>query len=262
MQTGQAIGQTDRRKINHHHFQPPLGRKGYHQNCSADVVAAFRLLVWYQSRALTPDLLSATLPVAMALLQIFAKPPEEGKVKTRLIPDLGKAKATKVYRHCLRYTLNLAQQSTFDYQLWLGENSNNLFFAAEQYKLQQGDDLGQRMHHALSQGLAESDAVLLIGSDCLDLTANHLTLAAEALIDNDLVLLPTFDGGFAMIGCRKINASLFSGVQWSSEHVLAQTLNNASKINYRVHLLETVRDIDTLSDLNHYPELRALVTQN
>ncbi len=198
----------------------------------------------------------------MALLQIFAKPPEEGKVKTRLIPDLGKAKATAVYRYCLRYTLGLAQQSTLDYQLWLGEVSNNPFFADESCQLQQGDDLGQRMHHALSQGLLKSDAVLLIGSDCLDLTHTHLTLATEALINHDLVLLPTFDGGFAMIGCTKIDPSLFTNVEWSSERVLAQTLNNARQLNYRVHLLETVRDIDTLSDLNHYSELRALVTQN
>ena len=198
----------------------------------------------------------------MALVQIFAKPPEEGKVKTRLIPDLGKAKATEVYRYCLRYTLNLVHQSPLDYQLWLGEDSNNLFFADEKYKLQQGEDLGQRMYHAISQGLCESNAVLLIGSDCLDLTHAHLALATEALIDNDLVLLPTLDGGFAMIGCRKIESSLFADVEWSSERVLAQTLNNARQIKYRVHLLETVRDIDTLSDLNHYSELRALVTQN
>jgi len=199
--------------------------------------------------------------MAIALVQIFAKPPVEGKVKTRLIPDLGKAKAAEVYRYCLRYTLNLVHQSALDYQLWLGEESNNLFFADEKYKLQQGKDLGQRMHHALSQGLSESNAVLLIGSDCLDITHNHLVLATEALVDNDLVLLPTLDGGFAMIGCRKIESSLFSGVEWSSERVLAQTLNNARQIKYRVHLLETVRDIDTLSDLNHYPELRALVTE-
>ena len=196
----------------------------------------------------------------MALVQIFAKPPEEGKVKTRLIPDLGKAKATEVYRFCLRYTLGLAHKSALDYQLWLGEESKHSFFTEETCHLQQGENLGQRMHHALSQGLLENDAVLLIGSDCLDLTDTHLAIATEALIDNDLVLLPTFDGGFAMIGCSKIEPSLFAGVEWSSERVLAQTLGNASKYNYRVHLLETVRDIDTLSDLNHYPELRALVT--
>ena len=198
----------------------------------------------------------------MALLQIFAKPPEEGKVKTRLFPDLGKATATEVYRYCLRYTLALAHQSALDYQLWLGEESNNPFFADETCHLQQGKDLGQRMYYALSRGLHESNAVLLIGSDCLDLTHTHLTLATEALINHDLVLLPTFDGGLAMIGCRKIEPSLFAGIEWSSERVLAQTLSNASQLKYRVHLLETVRDIDTLSDLNHYPELRALVTQN
>lgn len=197
----------------------------------------------------------------MPLLQIFAKPPEPGKVKTRLIPDLGSTKATEVYCYCLNYTLALARRSGLDYQLWLGEASDHALFSPEQIQLQHGDDLGQRMHHALSRGLLEDNILLLIGSDCLDLNNTHLELAITALEDHDLVLLPAFDGGFAMIGCRKMNPALFKDVAWSSDRVLQQTLSNAHNLNYRVHLLETVRDIDTLSDLNHYPELRALIAE-
>jgi rSAM/selenodomain-associated transferase 1 len=200
----------------------------------------------------------------MPLVQIFAKPPEAGKVKTRLIPDLGADKATEVYRYCLTYTLELANKSAFDYQLWLSGKSDHAFFSGEACQIQQGDDLGARMYHALNQALLENpdDSVLLIGSDCLDLTESYLAQAVESLNTHDLVLLPTFDGGFALIGCRTINPLLFDNVIWSSEQVLRQTLDNADKLNYRVHLLETVRDIDTLSDLHHYPELRALIADH
>ena len=200
----------------------------------------------------------------MPLVQIFAKPPEQGKVKTRLIPDLGAVKATEIYRYCLRFTLELLQASQHDYQIWLGEESKHAFFGEQDCHIQQGDDLGQRMYHALNHGLNENaaNAVILIGSDCLDMTEAHINQAIESLKEHDIVLLPTIDGGFALIGCRTIQHDLFTDVEWSSGHVLQQTLVNASKLNYSVHLLETVRDIDTLSDLNHYPELRALIADH
>ena len=199
----------------------------------------------------------------MSLVLIFAKPPVEGKVKTRLIPGLGAAQATEVYRYCLQFTLNLLRDSTFQYQVWLAEASSLAIFEGEPCQLQQGNNLGDRMIHALIHGLKSNPgaSILLIGSDCLDLTEEHLMQANESLNQHELVFLPSIDGGFAMIGCRSIDISIFDKVIWSSETVLQQTLDNASKLNYRVDLLETVRDIDTLSDLNHYPELRELIAR-
>ena len=200
----------------------------------------------------------------MSLVQIFAKPPVKGKVKTRLIPDIGAEKATEVYRHCLSNTLELVTNSSFDYEIWLGEASDDAIFNQQQCRLQQGEDLGARMLYALSQGLISDpgNSVMLIGSDCLDLTQQHLTQTGELLKRHDLVLLPCFDGGFALIGCRKIDQALFESVKWSSENVLTQTLKNAETLGYSVHLLETVRDIDTLADLNHYPALSTIVNDN
>ncbi len=197
----------------------------------------------------------------MPLVQIFAKAPVEGKVKTRLIPQLGAARATEVYRYLLQFTLDLLHASTFDYQVWLAESSNLDIFRGENYRIQQGSNLGNRMVHALIDGHNSNpgESILLIGSDCLDLTETHLIQANESLTQHDLVFLPSLDGGFAMIGCRNINRSIFDGVKWSSETVLQQALANAGKLNYRVDLLETVRDIDTLDDLNHYPQLRELI---
>ena len=200
----------------------------------------------------------------MSLIQIFAKPPVAGKVKTRLIPDLGVNKATDVYRYCLTQTLELIQTSSFNYEIWLGEQTIDPIFNGQQCYVQQGDNLGARMLNALSQGLSSNldNSVILIGSDCLDLTLQHLSHASEALEHHDLILLPCYDGGFALIGCRRIDAALFEGVEWSSASVLAQILENAGALEYRVHLLDTVRDIDTLADLNYYSALRALTNDD
>jgi glycosyltransferase A (GT-A) superfamily protein (DUF2064 family) len=105
-------------------------------------------------------------------------------------------------------------------------------------------------------------AAIVIGSDCLDLEAAHLQQAAQSLSDHELVIMPTRDGGFALIGCREADPELFRSVVWSSDQVLEQTLANARGLDYRISLLETVRDIDTLKDLEHYPELLALIASS
>ena len=199
----------------------------------------------------------------MIALGIFAKPPSAGSVKTRLIPDIGATKAADVYRYCLEYTLEVALQSGLDYRLYVSEVSDDALLQDEDYSLQKGNDLGARMFNA-TKGLlaAGTDGAIIIGSDCLDITARHLHQAAEALADHELVLLPTLDGGYALIGCTQINPALFRNVRWSSDQVLKQTIANARGLDYRVRLLDPVRDIDTLQDLEKYPELLALIASS
>ena len=197
----------------------------------------------------------------MAIIQVFAKPPVAGKVKTRLIAELGEKVATDIYRFCLDYSLDMVRRSGYEYQIWLSEDSGDEIFRGEAYNLQQGADLGSRMLQAISSQLQPNDSakVVLIGSDCLDITFSHLQQALEALDNNDIVLLPALDGGYALIACRKVDARLFAEVKWSSNQVLEQTLKNARNLNYSVKILETVRDIDTLLDVNHYAELKSLI---
>ncbi|MDH3762052.1 MAG: TIGR04282 family arsenosugar biosynthesis glycosyltransferase [Gammaproteobacteria bacterium] len=194
---------------------------------------------------------------------LFARPPRPGLVKTRLIPDIGAAAATRVYRYCLEYSLELVRRCGLDYQLYLSRDSDDELFQDERYLIQKGADLGARMHNALADLLAAgNDGAIIIGSDCLDLTPGHLQSAAQALANHELVLIPAFDGGFALLGCTEANPELFDSVSWSTDQVLAQTIANAERSNYRLCLLETVRDIDTLQDLEQYPELLSLITSS
>ena len=163
------------------------------------------------------------------MLGVFARPPREGRVKTRLIPDLGARLATAVYRHCLAHSLRIAAESGLAYRLFLSEAGDDPLFAELPVHLQQGTDLGARMAQALSTLCHESGAGgLIIGSDCLDLDADYLRRAATALAQYDLVL--------------------------------ATTLARAAAAGLRVCRLETVRDVDRLADVEHYPELRRLLT--
>lgn len=197
----------------------------------------------------------------MRIIQVFAKPPQPGKVKTRLIADLGAGIATDIYSFCLSYTLKLVQASSYAYQLWLSEQSSSEIFQTEDYHLQSGDNLGARMYNALASQLQTSiDAkVVLIGSDCLDMRQDHFKKVFAALDNYDIVLLPAVDGGFALIGCKRIDTRLFAEVEWGGSQVLQQTLANAKLLDFSVFQLETVRDVDTLDDLKHYPELLNII---
>lgn len=193
-------------------------------------------------------------------LGVFAKSPRPGLVKTRLIPDIGADNAARVYRYCLDHALDCARHCGLDYRVYLGQSSEDEVFADENCAMQCDGDLGSRMMHAISDLLQSfGDGAVIIGTDCLELRSDHLQSAARALASHELVIMPALDGGYALIGCTRAEPALFDGVEWSTEHTLAQTLANAEKLNYRVCLLETVRDIDTLHDLEQYPELRALI---
>ena len=199
----------------------------------------------------------------MIRLGIFARPPRPGRVKTRLIPDLGADKAASVYRHCLEHTLDVAHRSGLDYQVFLSEDSEDELFGDEPVARQQGRDLGARMHHALRALLADgASGALITGSDCLDLRPAHLRRAAQALATSDVVVIPALDGGYALIGCREAEPALFSGIEWSTARVLRQTLANVERLGLRLAQLDAVRDIDTLEDLEHYPQLLRLVASS
>jgi rSAM/selenodomain-associated transferase 1 len=198
----------------------------------------------------TPD--SAT----NCLLQLFARLPESGRVKTRLAEDLGEQKALDIYLHCLRHSLDLLRLNHCDHQLWLDRPGDHPLFDGFERHIQQGDDLGERMRHAINSGLRSHRRVLLIGADCLDMDPGCLDKAAARLDDHDLVLTPAEDGGFVLIGSRvRLPGDLFDTVAWGSEWVLRQTLEQALDCGLTVAVLHPLRDIDRSADLAHYPAL-------
>ena len=154
-------------------------------------------------------------------------------------------------------------KTTLDYRIFFSEHCDDRFLQQEEHSLQKGDDLGQRMYHAIEELLLHAaGGAIIIGSDCLDMNPGHLQEAASSLADHELVLGPALDGGYTLIGCTSVDRGLFDDINWSTDQVYRQTLVNAEQLNYRVRSLEYLRDIDTLQDLQHYPELLALIDSN
>ncbi len=203
-------------------------------------------------------------PVSGPLLIQFARVPRVGRVKTRLIPRLGPAGACALHAELMQWTSRrLIASGLGPVQLWLdGEPGPEL---AERYRppvtihRQRGADLGERMLHALESGLGSHRRVLLVGSDCPWLDTERLAAAAAALDRSEVVLQPALDGGYVLIGARRVSPELFQGVEWGSERVYRQTADRLQGLGLRWQALEPLPDVDRPEDLAAWEALRSSV---
>ncbi|GAB4151994.1 MAG: TIGR04282 family arsenosugar biosynthesis glycosyltransferase [Sphingomonadales bacterium] len=191
---------------------------------------------------------------------IFAKAPVPGQVKTRLAPVLGMAGAARLARAMFGEICRRALDTQFGpVELCLAPER-----AAPAWRSvalphgadisAQGDgDLGARMARASQRVLAGGENILLIGTDCLDLTTDLLNRAAAALDAHDAVIHPAHDGGYTLLGLRQYHDSLFSDIAWSSDGVAEETLARLSALGWRTRIGEVLHDIDRPSDLERLP---------
>ncbi|EAQ97802.1 TIGR04282 family arsenosugar biosynthesis glycosyltransferase [Congregibacter litoralis] len=202
------------------------------------------------------------------LLQQFARYPEPGRVKTRLQTELSATESCAVHERLLLSTAATLTQSALGVaELWLdraGEHdvlSRALALGMQGPFLQQGKDLGERMHAALRDGLTRADAVVLVGSDCPVLSVDYLEAAFDALECADVVLGPAEDGGFVLIACRRVSANMLTGVPWGSDAVLEVTRMRVRSAGLGTSELPMLYDIDTPDDLRRWErELRSGVS--
>ncbi|MBY0476664.1 MAG: TIGR04282 family arsenosugar biosynthesis glycosyltransferase [Chitinophagaceae bacterium] len=191
---------------------------------------------------------------------VFVKNPEPGKVKTRLAKDIGDAAAVDVYRLLLQHTHDVLLPASADKFIFYADKIKrlDLWKTNSFYKqLQQGDDLGERMQHAFSFLFElRYEQVLIIGSDCPQLSTNHLNHAFELLETHDVCIGPVDDGGYYLLGLRAVHQPFFSNKAWSTDSVFNRTINDAAEAGLTVALTEQLRDVDTLTD---WEELKALL---
>ena len=106
------------------------------------------------------------------------------------------------------------------------------------------------MNNAISSSFEEdAERVVVIGSDCYDLSAIIIQSAFDALNSKDVVLGPAEDGGYYLIGMKSSNLSLFENKEWGSSNVLLDTLLSIKEVGLSCELLETLNDVDTIDDL-------------
>ncbi|WP_299767047.1 TIGR04282 family arsenosugar biosynthesis glycosyltransferase [uncultured Dokdonia sp.] len=197
------------------------------------------------------------------LLLIFTRNPELGKVKTRLAKGVGQENALTIYKELLQHTHDVVIQNDctkrVGYSVKVREQDlwEESFFEKFQ---QQGDDLGQRMEHAFTEGFSDNyKKIVIIGSDLYDLQPHHLKEAFDALTTHDTVIGPAKDGGYYLLGMRFLITDVFKNKEWGGDTVLENTLKDLS--SYTIHTLEELNDIDFAEDLTPYPEFANYINQ-
>ncbi len=190
---------------------------------------------------------------------VFARAPQPGRVKTRLIPALGAAGAARLQDAMTRHTLEqvallLAAQRNAEAQIRYTPEPVDVMHQRYgdrfSYVPQGEGDLGARLARAAGDALAGGGGpVVLVGSDCPGLTADLLAQALDALARNDIVLGPALDGGYYLIGLRRFLPQLFDRIDWSTPAVLQQTRAAAEAARASCALLQPLGDVDTPNDL-------------
>ena len=186
-------------------------------------------------------------------LIIFARYPVLGKVKTRLASSFGKEFALGFYKECSKHLF-----------IEIEQNQNEIFtpflFCSEkdelnkmkgwagsgfEYYYQEGNDLGERMENAFNKvfNLGAKKAII-IGTDVPDISNNLIDNSFLLLDEKDFVIGPSIDGGYYLLGMKNLNCDLFSGIEWSTETILDQTINRMTENNFSYTKLEHLHDID------------------
>lgn len=194
-------------------------------------------------------------------LVVFAKFPEPGLAKTRLIPALGANGAARLARRLLVHTASEALAADVGpVELCVTPSPTeadwqSLSLPSEMAWSFQGEgDLGERMARC-ARRVASKGPVILIGTDAPELTATRLREAAAALAEPavDAVMSPAADGGYALFGLKRFEPSLFSDIAWSTAEVADVTRSRCRRLRWELRELPLCHDIDEPADLTWLP---------
>lgn len=192
-------------------------------------------------------------------LQVFTKSPSNENVKTRLGAALSLSQRQALQKHLIHHTLSTCSGLDANLELWSYPKADEWIYTnTKQYRVsqcvQQGRNLGERMLNALNTATARRQKTLLLGTDCPGITSMHLMECAKALeqVPEQLVFIPAFDGGFALIASSKpLSLNIFRHVSWSTSSVMATVEHNLNSLNLPYRLLEPLHDVDRPDDLRH-----------
>ena len=189
-------------------------------------------------------------------LGIMTKAPEPGQVKTRLSSPLTPEEAAELNRRFLRdigQSINEASKTTCGRGVAIytpvGKESlyDGIFPESFRFVAQRGTDFGERLRFAGEDLLGIGfDSFCLINSDSPMVPASSFAKAAELLgnAGDRVVLGPSEDGGYYLIGLKRMHARLFQEIEWSTEKVFDQTLQRAKELGLDVEVLPMGLDVD------------------
>jgi rSAM/selenodomain-associated transferase 1 len=206
---------------------------------------------------------SVSVEEDLLLLIQFARSPEEGRVKTRMMPYLSASAACELHCELTLWTCRqLLDSGLGEVELSVaGDAAHPLFMRCQALGVarvspQRGTDLGQKMYNAIRGGLQQNASVILVGSDCPGIDAAYLRQAVAALHGAPVVLGPATDGGYVLIGARKIEEEVFQGIPWGGDEVYASTQTALKRAGLTWAVLPTLSDIDRPEDLPIWEEMK------
>ena len=191
------------------------------------------------------------------VILVFAKPPLLNKVKSRLGKQVGKEASLWIYKKLLHQTAKVSFKSklkTVLFEKKVSAELKTIFKHVIEFQIQKGKNLGSKMENAFTWAFGQNyKKIILIGSDLWSLDEETLIEAKEALEYNDLVIGPCYDGGYYLIGMKKLNKKLFNGISWGKKKVFKQTLSKISENS--VYYLDIKNDIDDEQSLKSHKSL-------
>jgi uncharacterized protein len=203
-----------------------------------------------------------------AVLVVMAKQPQPGRTKTRLCPPLTPQAAAQLYEALLKDTLSLAARiEELQLAIAITPPESHAYFQSitlpgTRLLPVTGDNIGECLILALSALLGNGyQKALALNADGPSLPPDYLRQAVQLLDEHDLVVGPGEDGGYYLVGLKKMQADLFQDIPWSSSHVLEQTLLRAESLKLRVAMTAPWYDVDLPADvyrlrqeLRHLPQ--------
>ncbi|MCQ8896863.1 TIGR04282 family arsenosugar biosynthesis glycosyltransferase [Limnobacter humi] len=218
--------------------------------------------------------------VMKAMLALFAKYPEPGRVKTRLQPMLGERGASDFARYlllssvvkavdwCLHLTHLNGEPLQLDVAVWTDGGNRDLWqpytHGGEVPLFQQPQGhLGARMLHAVETHLHTHDAVVLLGPDAVGFQGQHLLALLHHLNQGQpMAFAPAMDGGYVAVACSTVIPVAFDvTIEWGTANVMEQTLRHLAQQGIEPPCLPRQLDIDEPDDLRHAMSLGLVPTQ-
>jgi uncharacterized protein len=188
---------------------------------------------------------------------IFFKNPLAGKTKTRLARKVGDQEALRIYHRLVQHLRQGISTAPYPMYVYFSDFIDPDLWPSPpfEYRLQAGEDLGERMLSAFEELLERYQSVLLIGTDTPVLTPALLEEAHQKLLKQRAVLGPSEDGGYYLIGLQEPHRELFREMPWSTDLVCALTSQRLEQKGIQCGLLAPMRDVDTLEDWIFYQSL-------
>lgn len=190
-------------------------------------------------------------------LIVFAREPQIGKVKTRFHTRLTPAQTFELYSAFVQDVIEPTYQVPADSRAiyYTGAREPEFLRRFPDFQLirQRGTTLGERMQGALSRARRDGyTATVIVGTDCLSITPEIYKTAFALLKDHDVVIGPSHDGGYYLIGLRDRQPALFSEIPWGSDTVFMQTMKKARTLSLKTCLLPEKSDLDDWPTLQRF----------